>query len=312
MSRARGQAFGVGLDADFAVPGLLDLPAPPAGHASLRLAALDDVVAAWPEGAHVLAGERVHGGRTLGWWERHTEAGYLIGGPGYGTFAVTADGATVACAPDEGLPEWKWQRLLIGQVLPLLAVLHGHEVFHAAVLEQDGRAVALTGTSGAGKSTLAAELVGQGWRYVADDVLAVRPPGVDAQPGLALTSLRLDAVADGAAGSDGADGTEIGRDDVDGARLLVDLCPTPTPLAAVFVLHRDPAVAGTVVEHQHPVDPRLLLAAGYNFVVPDRERWLRQLDVCSAIATTVPVHTVTIGAHARPADSAAALLDALR
>jgi hypothetical protein len=219
---------------------------------------------------------------------------------------VNADGTEVACAP-EPVDAWKWQRYLVGQVVPLLAVLHGHEVFHASVLERDGRAVALVGASGAGKSTLAAGLVQRGHRYVADDVLAVRPPGVDAQPGFALTSLRLDA----ADTTDASLGEEIGRDDVEGSRLLIDLCSAPVPLGAVFVLHRDADALGTTVERQQPVDPRVLLAAGYNFVVPDRERWLRQLDVCSAIAAAVPVHVVSIGGDARPSDSVAALLDAL-
>jgi hypothetical protein len=300
-----GQAFGVELDADFAIPGLLPLPSAAAGRSSLRLASLTDVLAAWPTDGERLAAPREVDGRELGWWERHASAGYLVGSEGYGTFLVDAAGSSVRCAPDDGVEPWKWQRLLVGQVAPLLAVLHGHEVFHAAVVERDGRAVAIIGASGAGKSTLAAGLVSGGWRYLADDVLAIRPPGVLAQPGFALTSLRLDAATV-------AFGEEIGRDDVEGARLLIDLCPQPTPLAALLILRRDPGATGTTVERQDPVDPRLLLAAGYNFVVPDRERWLRQLDVCSAIAATVGVHTVTIGPDATPAATVAALEAALR
>ena len=50
------------------------------------------------------------------------------------------------CDP-EGLPDGGWQRLLIAQVLPFAALLHGLEVFHASAVVHRGRAVAFLGPS---------------------------------------------------------------------------------------------------------------------------------------------------------------------
>jgi hypothetical protein len=44
---------------------------------------------------------------------------------------------------------------------------------HAAAAEREGRAVVLPGPSGAGKSTLVTALVGRGWRYLTDEVVAL-------------------------------------------------------------------------------------------------------------------------------------------
>jgi hypothetical protein len=50
---------------------------------------------------------------------------------------------------------------------------------HAAAVERDGRVVALAGPSGSGKSTLCAAAVHGGYRYVADEVLAVDPSSLE-------------------------------------------------------------------------------------------------------------------------------------
>ena len=181
-----GQAFGVALDTEFELPGLRAFATAAAGEARLTLAARRDLLAGWPADAERISTPRRPDGRASGSWERHPEAGLLLRAPGFGTFQVAADGSSGRCAPVR-VAGWRWQRYLVGQVLPLLSMLHGHEVFHASVVARDGRAVALVGRSGAGKSSLAAGLVLRGFRYVADDVLAIRPgTGLSAQPGIAL------------------------------------------------------------------------------------------------------------------------------
>jgi hypothetical protein len=59
----------------------------------------------------------------------------------------------------------------------LLLGLVGREMIgallHASTVAGPGGAVALLGQSGSGKSTLAAELVAEGWAYIADDVSAL-------------------------------------------------------------------------------------------------------------------------------------------
>lgn len=65
------------------------------------------------------------------------------------------------------------QNFLFGQALSVALVQQGVEPLHAAVIEVDGRGIALLGDCGYGKSTLAAAFVQAGSRLVSDDVLVV-------------------------------------------------------------------------------------------------------------------------------------------
>jgi HprK-related kinase B len=58
----------------------------------------------------------------------------------------------------------------------------GHLLLHASAVARDGRAVALAGPPGAGKSTASLHLVEDGFRFVSNDRLLVRPAadGVEA------------------------------------------------------------------------------------------------------------------------------------
>src|SRR5436190_998507 len=117
--------------------------------------------------------------------------GYRLYARHFGLALVSEDGALVLCAPPDDEP-WSWQRFLVGRVLPWAAVLRGREVFHAAAVTIDGRAVALVGQSGVGKSSLAAHLVLEGAGFLTDDVLAVdRDAGtLRAHPGAGILCVR--------------------------------------------------------------------------------------------------------------------------
>jgi len=87
------------------------------------------------------------------------------------------------CAPrDQGLD---WQRVLIGKVIPSIAVMRGYEALHAAAVDSPGGVVAIMAPSGSGKSTLALELLRRGWPLFADDALTLSQAGgeVRAHPG---------------------------------------------------------------------------------------------------------------------------------
>jgi hypothetical protein len=78
-----------------------------------------------------------------------------------------------------------WQQVLLGRVLPNVALLRGYEALHASAVDSPEGVVAVAGPSGIGKTTLALELVGRGWPLFADDVLTLGdgPEGVLGHPG---------------------------------------------------------------------------------------------------------------------------------
>lgn len=52
---------------------------------------------------------------------------------------------------------------------------HQFLIFHAAVVDRDGKALVLPGAPGSGKSTLCAALIHRGWRLLSDELTLVRP-----------------------------------------------------------------------------------------------------------------------------------------
>jgi hypothetical protein len=65
-------------------------------------------------------------------------------------------------------------------------------VLHGNALEKGGRAIVCVGESGAGKSTFAYGLMRQGWKLLADDLVALTPSGV-VLPGIPRIKLWEDA-----------------------------------------------------------------------------------------------------------------------
>ncbi len=79
-------------------------------------------------------------------------------------------------------------------LVAIVAVLRQNNVFpfHGNGLIKDGTGIILTGNSGAGKTTLTHSLINSGWRFLADDAIAMRSSdsGLDAwalRRGFALT-----------------------------------------------------------------------------------------------------------------------------
>ena len=66
---------------------------------------------------------------------------------------------------------------LLGSAVGALLIQRGTLVLHGNALERDGQSIVCLGHSGAGKSTLAYALMLQGWRLLADDLVAITPSG---------------------------------------------------------------------------------------------------------------------------------------
>jgi hypothetical protein len=219
--------------------------------------------------------------------------GYLMRGPGFGVFHVSADGRRVSCAPRQ-ISSWRWQRYLVGRVLPFASTLAGFEPFHASAVAWQGRAIALVGESGLGKSTLAAALMLSGAQLLTDDVLAAQrlDDEVVAHPGPGLMSLRRWAVERLRVSELRSLGTRVGGDR-NAIRLAVARHELPLPLGAIYVLERGTALEPEIRPLAEP-DPRLLLASSFNLVLTAPDRLTRQLDVCAQIARSATIARIVM------------------
>jgi hypothetical protein len=209
----------------------------------------------------------------------HPGVGILFDAGARGRFLIGRGACRVACAVPPG-PPGGWQRILVGQVLPLVAALRGLHVIHASAVSVDGGAIALAGVSGAGKSTLAAELAARGHVVVAEDVLALRltGEGVVAEPGVSLVRL-------------------------DGGQVDLPRVPEPLALRALYLL--EAAEEGRpAVEPLPAPSPRDLMATAF---VPYLWRGPRHLELAAALAGSVAVARARVDRAALPGDLADAI-----
>lgn len=206
---------------------------------------------------------------------RRADGDYHVWSAGGGEFVVAGDGLAVACRI-EGVPDEEWQPVLLGQVLPLVAVLRGREVLHASGVAVGDRAVALVGPSGIGKSTLGAELVARGGTLISDDALALQQAqgGVVAHPGPAHARL----------GTRQATGLKprLPRDTVTAPVLITDV---------VFLERARAGDAPTVVAEP---DPRRFLANAFVVYVKTPARLIAQLSLYAALARSARVRRAVL------------------
>jgi hypothetical protein len=305
----RVRAFGLDLYANFEIAGLKPTAnVPVERRVDLETVTLETINSWWPGGGDRLVDRCLPDGTVLNRVESHPDAGHRLEARGWGTYLVSRDADRIACAPE---PEttWLWQRYLIGQVLPVVAVLRGLEPFHASAVARHGETSGFVGASEAGKSSIAVALLQRGWDLVADDVVAVEvsDEGIPlAHPSAALLSVRHPTVD--MLGRDAVLtlGRLVGEND-DGVRLAVTCDPRPSRLSAFYVLHRTGAPGDLMIEVVDPADPRTLLAASFTPGLRAVDRLVRQLDVCAVLARHARLYSVTIPDGCTPADVAAAI-----
>jgi hypothetical protein len=226
---------------------------------------------------------------TIDWDD---ELGHMIFAAGYGRFRISGDGSLIECSPGP-VEDWQWQRYLIGQVLPITAVLNGREVFHASAVAVSGRAVALAAGSRVGKTSAALNLVLRGHGFVTDDVLAVSlDNGLPvAHPGPAVTNLR-DAERERMGEASERLGEIVGRDG-DGLRIALRREERPLTLGAMYLLERVDGGSEVAFERVAP-GFRLLFANSFDFLIGSSDRMRNQLEVYAALERSVPVFQVLV------------------
>lgn len=306
--RWRGSAFGLDLSSDVPLVGLGSSPGTSTRPVALRLCEPSSLRAAWPRrGAGRMREVRRPNGDVAMAVDRHPEGGYRIAARGFGRFIVPPAADEVLCAPPR-TPPWSWQRLLVGQVLPLTAALRGLEVLHAAAVVSGGRGIALAGDSGAGKTSLVLQLVLRGAKLLSDDVLALEARGADVlgHPGGAILSVRQDEIDRVRAAGHAPPGVLVAR----GVKTYLEQerAGHAVPVAAVYLLERTEVRSrSSPVEELSEPDPRRLLGATFSTMVREPSRLLAQLDVHARLARSARVFRLTIG----PSTGAAALAQIL-
>jgi hypothetical protein len=305
----RGAAFGLQISGSFPAAGFSGGPVETApGRVAVELTDDAGIEEHWALASPRWAGSTITDDGTEAIVIDHDdEMGYHLRGAGFGRYLVSAAGTMALCAPGEE-PPWRWQRFMIGQVLPLAALLQGLELFHAAGLVVDDHHIAIAGPSGSGKSTTAMQLLLRGAEFLADDVVALESTdgGLIAHPGTRLASIPFPRP--GTPPMEGADeiGRQVGRTEKE---LLVrpDGQAGPGRLRAVYVLARGSGDHALRVE---PVnDVRLILACAYDWMQNDRSRHLRFLEVCSRLSVEGAAYRVGIPASAPPVAVARAIED---
>jgi hypothetical protein len=299
-----GRAYGVDVDSNRSLSSVGGRDgAALARSLELRFETPQAVKAAFPRGAHVLVERAPVLGRPKIRVEMDRELGYNIWAPGFGRYIVSADGTRIRGAiPDRaGI---RWERLLLAQPLPLAAALQGLELFHASAVRVDAGVVAFVASSGTGKTSAAAHLVSGGAELVTDDILAVEPTtdGVVAHAGGTLLHLSDSETA----------AIDTGRQDdrlfvlderLDKRQLGAQISTEPGRLAGLYFLERSRRFDRLVIGRISPPSPKLLLSGAFLTYLQLPERLLRQLELCAAVAATVPTFSVGV-----PADFGAARL----
>jgi hypothetical protein len=300
----RSHAFGLQIEGSFPAPGLP--PGAPAGalpRTRLDVVPAEEIDADWPAAdATRVMEERFGGPRPARTIDRHPEAGYRLYARHFGLARLSPDGAHVRCAPPDVAP-WRWQRFLVGRVLPWAAVLRGHEVFHAGGVALDDRAIAIVGPTGAGKTSLVLRLVLAGAGFLTDDVLAL-DGGLRAHAGAGIVSVRPAEKARLSPAERRRLGRVLGHSDK--TYFEVPRTDAALRLAAIYFLtageEGDEAIA------PFAADARTLLASTFVLGVQSPERLRNQLDVCARLARAVPAYR----ARVTPGRDAARLADAIR
>jgi hypothetical protein len=290
----RATVFGLDVRSEIPLSFLEGSAAGPTGRAlEISAQAGDAAKLDWPESTELVCDQRQPDGDPIFSIEAHPEAGYLISGPEFGAHLLSADGRRLRCAPG-GRPDDAWQRLLIAQVLPFAALLHGLEVFHASAVVRHGEAVAFTGPSRAGKTSVALELCRRGASFLADDVLALesRAEELLAHPGSPVAGV-AHTETEHPRETDGFSREQVVA--VNARERLVRMpgAGEPAPLAALFFLDRR-ADGPEHPRFESAADAQMLLAATFNFVLATPERLRGLLDVC-ALAARLRVERILIG-----------------
>ncbi len=289
----RSHAFGIAIDASFEAPGLPPGPARLPG-TRLELATDAEIESRWQENeAEDLLQEsfseaRTGPDRTI---QRDRRGAFHLYARHFGRALITPSGDHVLCAPP-AVAAWRWQRFLVGRVLPWAALLRGREVMHASAVRIGDRAVAIAAETGRGKTSLAARLVLRGAGFITDDVLALSYRGEEilAHPGAGIIALRPAERAALEPAERRRLGRVLGRSGK--TYVAVEREQRALRLGALYFL--EPRAGSGPPRFEPGIDPRRLLASTFIASVDSKRRLVALLDLCARLQATIPIWRVAV------------------
>lgn len=303
------QVHGLALAMDFDLPGIdrTRLTVPARADLTMRATSREQIRAAWsgPGERAPWSGRQGDGADLVIEWGRDGETLFRYGGSAQ--FLLDRSLSRLDCQASDAGPGW--QRVLIGKVVPAIAVMRGFEALHAAALDTGGGGVvAIMAPSGGGKSTLTAALIGRGWSLFADDQLTLsRVSGrVLAHPGSAHMNIAGDhppSISPCALGEHLA--TVAGEQWLS----VRDACESPRAVRLLCLLERAP---GLTLESE-PLTPSPLPLSPYVLGLEDDEQRLRERFLLYAdLTASAQIVRVTAGPEHSPRELARLVEAALR
>jgi hypothetical protein len=222
---------------------------------------------------------------------------------------LCADASILSCAPsNEDDPSW-W-RVVLDSALFTVALLQGYEALHAGAIATPDGVIAVTAAAGGGKSTLLAELLGRGWKLMADDVLVLAPQ--EAAPPIAHPGPPLMTVPVSRLGILDTNSTKAISTIDDECWIAVPVHSQPLPLKALVLLDRRPeselsTARPSMTRIESPLAPLLDSLIGFP-ATPKRQR--ARFELASDLASTAGLWLLTAELDTPPEALADTLLAA--
>jgi hypothetical protein len=154
-----------------------------------------------------------------------------------GCFRITGGARIAWHRQDSSVSDQDISTFLLGSAVGALLIQRGILVLHGNALEKDGKAIVCMGHSGAGKSTLAYALMQQGWRLLADDLVAVSTDGL-VLPGIPRIKLWHDAAKAFGLDPDQLPPIRRGMHKYLLMGEALQRAPDPVPLKAMYLIHQ--------------------------------------------------------------------------
>lgn len=319
MAQFFSRAFGLTLESDVPIPGLVDWPTA-AADVQIHTGFLPE----WIDTTHGVGREIWSAGGDP---DHESDAvsvraagddRFLLLAYGDGTrFVVSRSGNETWCAWPSGSTLATVATYLLGPVIGLVLRLRGVTCLHASVVAIGDHAIAIVGPAGLGKSTTAAAFALRGYRVLADDIAAIGSAGGDWHVHPAVPSIRLweDSVelllGDASALPRMAPGWDKRRLDLRGVGggFLPDAA---APLAAIYVLAEHDAAGGAALPRQLPPRDALmaLVANTYANVLLDGAMRAAEFVALSRLVSEVPVWQIAAARDAAALDTLCATLAA--